>query len=89
MDELVEKTGGPRQQRSASLEHDDARQPLLAMEADVTSGKKTRKRTEGAVAAKRVIGGDTSSAQVDTDPIRLSSFGDDSTRTPVFPCSRE
>ena len=31
LDELTEKTREPRQ-RSASLEHDDARQPRLAME---------------------------------------------------------
>ena len=33
LDELMEKTREPRQ-HSASLEHDDARQPRLAMEAD-------------------------------------------------------
>ena len=40
-DELTEKTRGTRQ-RSAGAEH-DARQPHLATEADVPTGKKTRK----------------------------------------------
>ena len=45
-----------------------------------TKDKKTRKRTEGAVAAngaKHI--GDSSSAQVSPDPMCLTSFGDDST----------
>ena len=83
----MEKTREPKQ-RSASVEQ-DARQPRLAMEADVITDTKTRKRTEGAAAAERVISGDNSSAQVDTVPIRLTSFGDDSTGPPAFPCSRD
>ena len=75
-------------QRTASLEQ-NARQPRLAMEADVTIDAKTRKRTEGAAAAERVISGDNSSAQVDTYPIHLTSFGDDSTEAPALPCSRD
>ena len=50
--------------------------------------KKTRKRTEGAAAAERVMSGDNSSAQVDTDPIHLTSFGNDSARPPALNCSR-
>ena len=38
------------EQRSASLEQ-DAQEPRLAMEADVTADKKHRERTEGAAAA--------------------------------------
>ena len=72
----------------ASLEQ-DARQPRLTVGADVTSDKKTRKRTEGAAAAERVISEGNSSAQVDTDPIHLTSFGDDSTGPPIFPCLRD
>ena len=72
----MEKPREPRQ-RLASPEQ-DARQPRLAMEADVTKGTKTRKRTEGAAVAERVISGDNSSAQVDTDLIRLTSFGEES-----------
>ena len=49
------------------------------------SDKKTCKRMEGAVAAEGVINGDTSSAQVDSDPIRLTSFGDDFTGPPALP----
>ena len=49
LDEMMEKTREPRQ-RSASLEHDDARELHLAMEANVKSDKNTRKRTEDAAA---------------------------------------
>ena len=72
-DEFTEKMRETRQ-RSASLEQ-DAQQSRLVMEADVTSDKKTRKRTESAAAAERVISGDNSPAQVDTDAIRSTSFG--------------
>ena len=74
-------------QRSASLEQ-DARQPRLAMEADVIKNIKTRKRTEGTATTERVTSGDNSSAEVDPDPICLASFGDDSTGPPALPCSR-
>ena len=50
-----------RKQRLTGLE-DDARQPRLATEADVTSDKKTRKRTEDA-AADRTKHGDSCSAK--------------------------
>ena len=65
-------------QRSASLEQ-DAWQPRLTMEADITPDTKTRKRTEGAAAAERVMSGDNSSAEVNPDPIYLASFGKDYT----------
>ena len=55
----------------------------------MTSDKKTRKRTESTATAEGVISGDSSSAQVDTDPIRLISFGDDFTGSPALPCSRD
>ena len=74
-------------QRSAGREH-DALRPRLATEADVKSDKKTRNGTED-VAADRVISGDNSSSQVDTDPMCLTSFGDDSTGPPSLPCSRD
>ena len=48
LDKLMEEAREPRQ-RSASLEQ-DARQPSLTIKADVTSDKKTRKRTEGSAA---------------------------------------
>ena len=83
----MEKTRESRQ-HSANLEHDDARQPRLAMRADLKPDKKTRKRMEGAAAAERVMSGDNSSAQVDTDPIRLTRFGNESARSPALNCSR-
>ena len=58
------------------------------MKAEVKPDKKTRKRMEGAAAADRVISRDDSSAQVDTDPIRLTRFGNDSARSPALNCSR-
>ena len=48
---------------------------VSSLEAGVTQDTETRKRTEGAAEAERVISGDNSSAQVETDPIRLTSFG--------------
>ena len=47
-DGLMEKTRD-RKQRLAGLEH-EARQPRLAMGADIETDKKTRKRTEDAAA---------------------------------------
>ena len=49
-------------QRLASLEQ-DARQPRLAMEADVSADKKTRERTEGAATAVQAKHGDSCSAK--------------------------
>ena len=66
------------EQRSASLEQ-DVRQPRLAMEADITTDIKTRKRTEGATAAERVSSRDNCSAKVDPDSICLASFGENYT----------
>ena len=57
---LMEKTRETRQ-RSEGLEQ-EAWQPCLASEADVTKYTKTHKRTESAAAAERGINGDTSSA---------------------------
>ena len=84
-DEFTEKMN-ETSQRSTSLEQ-DVRQSRLAMEADVTSDTKTRNRMED-VAVERVISGDSSSAEVDPDPMLLTSFGDDSNRPPALPCSR-
>ena len=60
--ELMEYTRETNQ-RLAGLEH-DIQQPRLAMETDVISEKKTRKRTEDAV-ADRAMSRDSSLAQVD------------------------
>ena len=67
----------------------DARHPHLAMETDVRTETKTRKRMEDVAAEERLISGDNSFAQVDSDPIRLTSFGNDSTRPPALPRSRD
>ena len=60
-------------------------QSLLAMEADVKPDSKIRKRTEDA-AADRIMSGDSSSSQVDPDPMCLTSSSDDFTEPPVLPC---
>ena len=61
--------------RSASLEQ-DARQPGLAMEADVTADKKTRERKEGAAAAVQVKHGNSCPAKsVQAGPTSSTSFG--------------
>ena len=61
LNELMEITRGTRH-RLAGLEQ-EARQSCLAIEADVASDKKTRKRTEDA-AADRVMSRDSSSTQL-------------------------
>ena len=58
------------------------------METDVRTDTKTRKRMKD-VAAERVTSGDNSSAQVNPDPMCLTSFGGDSTESPALPCSRD
>ena len=74
-------------QRSASLKP-DARQRRLVTEADVPKDTKTRQRMED-VAAERVISEDNSSAQIDPDPICLTSSGNDSTGPTALVCSRD
>ena len=76
-------------QRSTRLKH-DARQPRLAMETDGQADTKTRERTEDAAAAIQAMQGDSCSAnRVDPDPMYSTSFGDDCTGPPAFPCSKE
>ena len=86
-DELIEKTRETNQ-RLAGLEH-EARQSRLAQEVDVKPDTKTDKRTEDAEEADREISGDSSSAQADSDPMCLTSFGDDSTKPLAPPCCRD
>ena len=75
------------EQRSACLEQ-DAWQPRLAMEADVPSDTKTRKRSEGAPVAVQAKHGDSCSVnQVDPDQTCLTSFGYYSTGLPALLCS--
>ena len=87
LDELTEKIRAIKQ-RLAGQEQ-DTRQPRLAMEADVPPDTKTRKRMEAAAAANRVISAGNSSALVNTDPIRLISFGENYIGPPALPCSRD
>ena len=76
-------------QRLAGLEQ-DAREPRLAMEANMPSDTKTRERTEGAAAAVQAKHGDSCSAnRVDPDPMCLTSFGDGSTGPLALPCSKD
>ena len=63
----------------------EARQPRLAMEADVTLGTKTCKRTENAAADRVKHGGRSSSAQVDPDPDVSDQLRDDSTKSLALP----
>ena len=77
------------ERRSASLEQ-DARQPRLAMEADVPSDTKTCQRTEGAAATVQAKYGDNCSVNlVDPDLMCLTSFGDGSTGPSAFPFSKD
>ena len=88
LDEFTEITRGTKQ-RLESLEQ-DARQPRLAMEADVPADKKTRERTEGAAAAVQAMHGDSFSGnRVDPEPKSSTSFGDVSIGPLALPCSRD
>ena len=61
-------------QRLASLEQ-NARQPRLAMEANMSADKKTRERTEGAATAVEAKNVDSCSAKrVQADPTCSTSF---------------
>ena len=74
-------------QRLASLEQ-DARQPRLAMEADVTAEKKTRERTEGAAATVQTKHGDSCWAKrVQAGPKSSTIFGIKS-ESPALPVQR-
>ena len=69
---------------------EDARQPRLTMEGDVSSDTKTHERTEGAAAAVQATHGDSCSAnRIDPDLKRSTSCGDDFTEPPALPCSRD
>ena len=85
LDEIMEKTRETNRCLAGMLH--GAQQPRLAKEVDVLPDTKTRKRMEDD-AAERVISGDSSSAQLDSNPMCLTSFGDDSTGPPALPCSR-
>ena len=88
LDELTENLKRANQ-RVASLEQ-DARQPHLAMQADVPADKKTRERTEDATKAVQAMHEDNFSAnRVDPDPESSASFGGDSTGPPTLLCSRD
>ena len=84
LDRLSELAGMVRatKKRLVGLEH-EARQSRLATEADVESDTKTCKRTEDVEADRAKHGDKSSFARVDHDPMRLTSFGDDSTELPA------
>ena len=87
LDEMVEEMR-ETYQRLASLEQ-DARQPRLAMEADVQADRKTRERKEGAATAVQAVHGDSCPANgANPHPMCFTSFGDDYTGPPALPCSR-
>ena len=88
LDEVAEEMRATGQ-RLASLDQ-GARHPRLAMEAGVPAYKKTRERTEGVATAVQAKHGDSCSAnRVDSDPMRLTSFGDDSTGPLTLSCLRD
>ena len=84
LDKLAEKMRESKQ-RLAGLKQ-EAQQPRLAMEADVKSDTKTRKRMEDAAADQIKHGGSCFANRVDLDQMYLTSFGDDSTGPPALPC---
>ena len=71
-----------RRQRFAGLEH-DARQPRLAMKADVKLDTKTRKRMDGAAANRAKHS--SSTKKVDASPMSSTSFGMIA-EPPALPC---
>ena len=74
LDEIV-KEMREADERLAGLEQ-DARQPCLAMAADVQANTKTRERTEGAATAVQVMHADSCFAnRVDPDPTCSSTSG--------------
>ena len=88
---LDELTDGIRaiKQRLVGLEQ-DARQPLLAMEAGVLSDTKSRERTGGAAAAVQAMHGDSCFAnRVDSNPKRSTSFVDAFTGPLALHCPRD
>ena len=88
MDELADELRATKQ-RLAGMEQ-VARQPRLAMEADVPSDTKSRKRMEDAVAVQAKHGDSCFANQIDPDPICLTSFvGDNSSGPPALPSTRD
>ena len=85
-DEFTEKMRETRH-HSANLEQ-DARQPRFATKENVKPDTKARKGMED-VAVERVKSVDNCSAQVATDPMCLTSFGDNFTGPPPLPCTRD
>ena len=88
LDELTDKMRATKQ-RLVGLEQ-SARQLRLAMEADESSVMKTRERTEGAAAAAQAKNRDSCFANsVQGNRMGLTSFGDDFTGPPAFPCTKD
>ena len=87
MNELTNEVRATKQ-RLAGLEQ-GARQPRLAMEADVISDSKTGKRTEGAAAADQAKRGDSySSKKIQAGPTSSTSF-DMKAKPSALPCTRD
>ena len=82
LDEVMERTRETKQ--CLTRLEQDARQPRFSTETDVTSDKETCERTEDA-AADRVINEDSSSVQVDPDPMCLTSFTPPDLRLSLVP----
>ena len=77
-----------RRHRLAGFKH-GARQPRLAMEANVKPDAKIRKRTEEAGAVQAKYGDICFVNQADPDEINLTSFGNDSTGPSALPYTRD
>ena len=73
LDELIEKTRETNQ-RLVGRAH-DARQPRLAMEADIISGKKTCKRAEDAAVDRAKHEDSCPAKKIDVGPSSSTSFG--------------
>ena len=88
LEEFMEMARGTSK-RLAGLEQ-NARQPRLAMEADVQAHTKTRERTGGAATAVQAMHGDSCSTnRVDPNSMCSTSFGGDFIGPPALPCSRD
>ena len=84
LSELTEKMRASSQ-HLAGLKR-EARHPRFATEVEAEPDTKTRKRTEDATVDPAKHVDNSSSARVDHDPLRLTSFGDESTEPPALPC---
>ena len=87
MDELAREMRAT-DQRLVSLEQ-DARQPHLAMEADVSADTKTRERTEDAAKAVQAMHGDRYSANRVDPNLICSAIFSVKAEPPALPCRHD